>query len=366
MADSNHLSILKKGRNAWNKWRETTDSRPNLREAKLARSNLAGFNLRDADLRGARLEGALLRGVELGGADLQKARLKDTVFRSANLERADLRSLWAGFAIFSRANLAGADLSGSDFVSASFRRANLTDTRFDGANLRFVSMVEARVQGASFAGAQVYGISAWSLKGEPGDQRRMIIRADKESVATTVDDLDTAQFLFLLRDNPKFADVIDTASSRVVLILGRFAPRHKRILEGVKDHLLRKNFVPVLFDFNKPASRDLTETIASLAHMACFVVVDLTGAKSVPQELSFIVPSLPSVPVCPILHESDGQPYAMFEHFKRYPWVRETILYRDLTHLLSVFDQAVLKPAYQQAMKVRGQSARLPRAPSQP
>lgn len=79
---------------------------------------------------------------------------------------------------------------------------------------------------------------------------------------------------------------IDTVTSKVVLILGRFSGERKRALESIRDSLRHIGYAPVMFDFQPSHHRDLTETIQILASMAKFVVADLTDAKSIPQELA--------------------------------------------------------------------------------
>lgn len=343
MANPRHVKRLKQGRRDWNAWRAAKAGTPDLSGADLRRHDLSGY--------------------DLSGADLSRCLLVDVPFRRARLNGAVLRHAVARFATFSGANLEGADLRHADLRAGSLRRCNLKDANLESAVLRFTSLVESNLAGANLKHAEIYGVSAWNLKGEPADQSGMIIQVNADSVATTIDDLDTAQLLFLLLDNPKIADVIETASRRTVLLLGRFTPKRKRILEAMKARLLERNFVPVLFDFAHPSGRDLTETVASLAHMTCFVIADLSGAKSIPQELSYIVPYLPSVPILPLLSEGD-RTYAMFEHFQRYPWVKDIIRYRDVQHLLSIFDKQVLKAGYTEAMRARGITAsRLPALP---
>lgn len=52
------------------------------------------------------------------------------------------------------------------------------------------------------------------------------------------------------------------------------------------------------------------------------------------------MPSLPSVPVYPIIGAGQ-QPYAMFEHILRYPWVREVSSYKDVSDLEGIVAKIV-------------------------
>ena len=150
----------------------------------------------------------------------------------------------------------------------------------------------------------------------------------------------------MLLRNEEVRDIIDTITSKVVLILGRFTNERKRVLDALRQELRTRNLTPIVFDFEKPASRDLTETIITLASMARFVIADITDAKSIPQELSHIIPNLPSVPIQPVLLASDRE-YAMFERWKQYPWVLPEFLYEDEAHLLASLTDKVVGPAEQ-------------------
>src|SRR5690348_14880374 len=152
--------------------------------------------------------------------------------------------------------------------------------------------------------------------------------------------------------NEKIREVIDTITSKVVLILGRFTPERKAVLDALRDELRHRNYLPILFDFDKSAGRDITETVSLLARMARFVVADITDAKSIPQELSIIVPDLPSVPVQPLLLEGSNE-YSMFEHFRRYPWVLKPYRYQSQEQLISDLGERVIRPAEARADPVR-------------
>jgi hypothetical protein len=198
----------------------------------------------------------------------------------------------------------------------------------------------------------VYGLSAWDVQLEGAIQSNLVITPPFAPIIT-VDNLAVAQFIYLLLNNKNVRHVIDTITSKVVLILGRFTPERKIILDAIREELRKRDYLPVLFDFEGPSNRDITETVSTLAHMARFVIADITDAKSIPQELMKIVPALPSVPVRLILLSSEHE-WAMFKDLLRYPWVIKPFLYRDEAHLLAALTEEVIGPAEKKAKEQTG------------
>jgi hypothetical protein len=168
----------------------------------------------------------------------------------------------------------------------------------------------------------------------------------------TAESLKLAQFLYLLLNNPEIRDIIDTLTTKVVLILGRFTEERKIVLDGIRENLSQRDYVPVLFDFAKPASKDVTGTVETLARMARFIVADLTDPSSIPHELATIIPYLRSTPVQPLrLKGSSG--YSMFDDFNVYPWVLPLQQYESAESLIAGLDD-VLGPAEQKVRELRG------------
>jgi uncharacterized protein YjbI with pentapeptide repeats len=295
----------------------------NLNEALLSRADLSWANLREANLSRAKIHSTVFIKVDLGEAELSEAVLKSGDFRGANL---------------SGANLKVANLSGADLGRADLRGANLS-----GADLSETTLVNTNFTKANLTSCSIYGISAWDLKLDGAQQSDLVISRTGEPIIT-VDNLEVAQFIYLLLHNEKIRQVIDTITSKVVLILGRFTEERKLILDAIRNELRQHDYLPILFDFEKPSSRDLTETISTLAHMARFIIADITEAKSIPQELERIVPDLPSVPVQPLI-ASSGYEYAMFEHFRNYPWVLDEYQYDSQDDLLAALEKKVIAPA---------------------
>ncbi|HRI59498.1 MAG TPA: pentapeptide repeat-containing protein, partial [Saprospiraceae bacterium] len=323
--------------------RENESTVPDLSEADLTGINLFRVNLSMANLTKINLDGANLSGANMIKADLSWADL-----HSANLGGADLSEALLYYTCLVKADLYGAYLNGANLFAADLRVADLSN-----ADLRNANLVGTNLENATIINSNIYGINVWDVKKDGLKQQDLIIAPYTSFVAITIDDLEIAQFIYLLLNNQKFRDIIETVTSKAVLILGRFTEERKKILDAIRDELRNRNFLPILFDFEKPDTRDLTETVSILAKLSRFVIADLTDAKSIPQELSHIVPNMPSLPVIPLILKGQ-QEYGMFEHWRPYPWVLPIYEYEDEGHLISTLSAGVIEPAERKVQEIRG------------
>jgi hypothetical protein len=379
MANDEHVAILKKGVDAWNKWRHKYRYiRPDLIGARLDQTNLSGANLSRADLTDANLIGANLIGANLSGADLGGARLNGANLTEANLTEANLReaSLWVNLsganlsrANLSRANLRGANLRGANLRGANLRDADLKEADLSGADLHGAELQAATLVGTDLTGAdltdcRIFGISAWGLKLDRAEQQNLVITPDNEP-AITVDDIEVAQFIYLMLNNQKVRNVIDTITSKAVLILGRFTDERKAVLDAIREELRKRNYLPILFDFELPTRQNITETVTLLARMARFIIADLTDPSSIPQELQAIIPSV-RVPVQPLLLEGSSL-YSMFKDFdpQDFHWVLPVYTYKQPEQLLATLAE-VIAPAEGKAQAMEERRRRLEAEPTKP
>ncbi|MBV9689597.1 MAG: toll/interleukin-1 receptor domain-containing protein [Ktedonobacteraceae bacterium] len=400
MANQEQLALLKQGVKTWNQWREEhTDiqldfsganlhsedlSEANLSEADLSdailgRASLSGADLSGADLSGAKLGNADLSFADLSGAnlyraylgkadlvsaslycadlhdaDLSKVDLSEADLSSANLYRANLDNANLSKANLSEANLSEANLSEANLSEANLRGADLSKTDLRGADLDQARLVETNLRGANLTGCSIYGISAWDVQLEGAEQLNMTI-TPYDQPAITIDNLKIAQFIYLLLNNAEIRDVIDTITSKVVLILGRFTPERKAVLDVLRNELRKSNYSPVLFDFEKPASLDVAETVRTLANMAHFVLLDLTNLDDViPGIADDIVPRC-VVPIRPLLlqgsHRQEYEPFRDLGHKHR--WVLAPYRYKDLSELQSSFQEKILQPIYERVIELK-------------
>lgn len=323
MANLKQLSILREGLEVWNDWRlanptESVDlSNVDLRNLEfglmpaLRRADEQGLIPKGAswpfvmneivgwDVMPLNLRGANLRGAKLDGADLIKAECRGADFSGASLNKVDLRR---------------ADLSSTRFVDA-----NLTGANIRAADLSESVLVRTTVEAADFGYSTVYGTSVWDLRGTPSDETDLLVTAPGRFALRT-DRLAFAQLIYCITQNKHLREVIDTVGSRLVLILGNFKEERKAVLEAVRGALKNIDFIPVIFDFEGPKSKDTTGTVETLARLARFVVADLTDPSSVPHELATTVPFLRTTPVV-LLREAGATGYSMADDLKSYPWV---------------------------------------------
>ena len=67
----------------------------------------------------------------------------------------------------------------------------------------------------------------------------------------------------------------------------------------------------MVFNFDRPDSKDFTETARLLAGLSSFVIADITNPRSTPLELQAVVPEY-MVPFVTVLEEGE-EPFAMFQ-----------------------------------------------------
>ena len=276
MANEEHLTQLKRGlklgMRAWDEWRkDNPDIRPDLRKLRLVRAFLRGANLCDADLHGAYLPKANLLDAKLCWQPRRGAPLGREPPRGEPHRGGSLAGLPA------RTSL-GQTSPGQICV---------------GQCLREPSQCRPTSRGR-ITGCAIYGISAWGVELTGAQQANLLIMPANEP-QITVDDLEVAQFIYLLIHNEKIRGVIDTIGKKGVLILGRFAGERKDVLEALRTALRSRGFLPMVFDFEKPTQRDFTETIMTLAGMSLFVIADITNPRSAPLELQATVPDYTSL-----------------------------------------------------------------------
>lgn len=347
MANPEHLKILKQGVEAWNKWREENpEVRPDLSEIKFSETSVFWFlkNVRGAEPGSLKID---FSNAILEKADFSNAFLPEADFSGANLSEANFFKASLPWANFSKANLFKAEFLGADLLSTNFSDANLY-----GVNLPMTRLIDTNFSHAKLEKANIYGISAWNIKKSGFFQKDLIITRKGEP-EITVDDLEVAQFIYLMLNNERIKHVIEEITSKAVLILGRFTPERKAVLDALKDELRRRNYLPIVFDFENAGSKSLNETMSLLARMSRFIVADITDAKAVREELALVIPQNPSIPVIPLVLKGE-EVYSTFDFPKLFKSVLDLHEYDSPEILLENIIPAIIAPAEQKVAELRG------------
>jgi hypothetical protein len=151
MANPEHLEILKKGVQSWNKWRrDNPEIQPDLSKANLSRRRLSKLHTENQFIYFDKLID--LSHVNLSETDLSQAVLSVANLSGANLAGANLikAELW-------KADLARADLSSARLFQANLQQSNLFKANLRNAILTMVDFTKAFLDGADFSFAGING-----------------------------------------------------------------------------------------------------------------------------------------------------------------------------------------------------------------
>jgi uncharacterized protein YjbI with pentapeptide repeats len=225
-----HFALLKKGRRAWNKWRENNpDIIPQLSGINLLSEDLRdleGYNLNDANLAGVSGTLVSFQYASLVGANLEKANFKESNFDSANLTNANLKNIVIADTSFARANLKEANLQEAlirysnfretnleqaelhqaelvevDLSKAILRKAKLIDTTLHKIDFREANLNEASLEKAIMTDCYVYGVAFIGTNLSQVKLKNVYISPEGKK-GLPINNLTTAQITYLHRYHP--------------------------------------------------------------------------------------------------------------------------------------------------------------------
>jgi len=179
MANPEHVEILRRGAEAWNKWvfghRRPA---PDLSEVQLVGAELKTADFSGVDLHRANLMGADLRRAIFGAdADLSKADLRGADLREAIIVRG---------ARFKHTDISGTDLRGA-VVEAKLHGVDLHD-----ADLRGTDFRGAEFLGVDLRGALVSKDTLWPAGCEAEAQGAIAVGQERQSERRTEEDFTIA------------------------------------------------------------------------------------------------------------------------------------------------------------------------------
>ena len=127
MAEIEHIKMLCRGVDHWNRARAEDDFKPDLSKVEIRNANLAGVDFR--------------------GVEFNRVRFLNVEAKGSNFQNARLNGLRADRASFRGCNLNGAELKGADFESSS-----LSGSRMTGVATRKLKIVSSDLSGVQIEG----------------------------------------------------------------------------------------------------------------------------------------------------------------------------------------------------------------------
>jgi len=239
---------------------------------------------------------------DLTGANFFQAFLISTNFKGATIKNADFLDSTPMRSNFENSIIIGSSFIGADLWGSNFRFSKIENSDFYGSNLTNVNLSNTVMNNC-----KIYGVSAWGIKRNENTKTRNLIISPKNSkdVLITVDDIELAQFIYLILDNKKISNLITTMRTKIVLLLGSFYDdgkskiTPKKVIDKIKEILPKYNLIPIVFDFSNSEKQDLISTVRTLALLSSFIIVDLSAPAGQLFELGTLVQTTP-IPFIPI------------------------------------------------------------------
>ncbi len=246
--------------------------------------------------RGKQIKG--INRVNFNGATVKNLSIVEAFAENVHFSGATIENTVFDGGDFSRADFSGATFRNTRFMKTILTGANFDDATFVNCNLDRVNLVGASFCVKEITETVVYGIAAWDLRtSDTMKQSKLVIERTAGfysdmiaagDVPLMVDDIQMAQFVYYLSKNKTLQQMLTILSTRGVLLLGAFENGGLERLDRIRERLARHGYMTMIFNFNRPDSRSLEDTIGTMAGLAKFIVADVSG-PSVPQELKAIL-----------------------------------------------------------------------------
>ena len=270
-------------------------------------------------------QGVVIKGrndLDFAGIDLSDVNVYHAFGEGLNLRGAIINN-----AEFEEGDFSRADFSGATIINSRFNKTIFTDANFDGAIIRNCNLNRVNLTNANFCVKEinqtvVYGISAWDLQTcEDMIQSELVIERSYElysdiiaggNVPMMVDNIELAQFIHYLSNHKKMRDTINILNDKGVLLLGKFKEGGLERLYKIRDLLRSQDYLPMIFDFDRPDAMNYTETVVTMSGLSKVIIADLSGS-SVPHELKSVLYNFKKKPVIAF---SDKKAYSMLKDLK--------------------------------------------------
>jgi uncharacterized protein YjbI with pentapeptide repeats len=107
------------------------------------------------------------------------------------------------------------DLRKADLTGAHLTGAHLTGANLSSAKLERALLIQTNLEAANLTGCAVYGTSTWDLQLNDKTEQKNLIISKRGDPSITVDNIEVAQFIYLLLNNQKIREIFNTIADKV-------------------------------------------------------------------------------------------------------------------------------------------------------